>query len=243
MAVFLENTLPRWLHGNAPSLAPETDLPVPEMVRIPTSEVGRKGSRPSRNQFSVQQPSLLPGLPVPIHTLATHQDSHGHLHQPTTPRPVSKAKRSWMLFGEVCFLEECSIAGRFWGLERKTDSNTLMASSADSKNPLPTQSSPAAPPPYSSPASPTGKGLSTSQLEARPTGLSCCLRETHFLLRQATDGSVTLAQAPGDLPQKPPISLAPPSTWHLKRIGRHHPRSLEALVSRDKFYEKEKSHW
>lgn len=49
----------------------------------------------------------------------------------------SKAKRSWMLLGEVCFLEECSKAGRFWGLERKTDSNTLMASSANSKNPLP----------------------------------------------------------------------------------------------------------
>lgn len=121
---------------------------------------------------------------------------------------------------------------------REKNSNTLMASSADSKNPLPTQSSPAAPPAYCSPASPTGKGLSTSRLEARPTGLSRRLRETHFLLRQATDGSVTLAQAPGDLPQKPPISLAPPSTWHLKRIGRHHPWSLEALVSRDKFYKK-----
>lgn len=161
---------------DAPSLAPATDLPVGIPIwAFPEApaKAGRMGSRPSRAQFKVQQPSLLPGLPGPIHTLAIHQDSHGHLHQPTTPRPVSKAKRSWMLLGEVCFLEECSKAGRFWGLERKTDSNTLMASSANSKNPLP-----AMPRAYCSPANPKGKGLSSRRHETQTTGLSSRLQET-----------------------------------------------------------------
>lgn len=109
------------------------------------------------------------------------------------------------------------------------------------------QSSPATPRAYCSPANPKGKGLSSSRHETQTTGLSSRLQETHFLLRRATNGSGTLAQAPGNPPrpprQKPPISLAPPSTWHWQQTGRHHPRSLETLVSRGKFHQKEKSHW
>lgn len=59
------------------------------------------------------------GVPVPIHTPATCQKSHGHLYQPITPRPVSKANRSRMLSWKVCFPIGCSIARSLWGLERK----------------------------------------------------------------------------------------------------------------------------
>lgn len=83
-------------------------------------------------------------------------------------------------------------------------------------------------------------------MRPRPQGSAAACRR-HFLLRWATNGSGTLAQAPGNPPhpprQKPPISLAPPSTWHWQQTGRHHPRSLETLVSRGKFHQKEKSHW
>lgn len=115
-----------------------------------------EGSQPLLGRFNVQQP-------VPICTLATHQNSHGHLHHPTTSRPVPKAKRFWMLFWP--FLTGCPTARRFWGLERKTDSNTLM-SSANCKTSPCHQTSPLGYSPSCFPVCPTGKGVSTSQLEA-----------------------------------------------------------------------------
>lgn len=190
------------------------------------SYAGRGGRLPSRLSQScrqrgkegepglvsqVQGPVAFPA--VPVRTLATHQDSQGHLHQPTTPRPVSKAKRSWTLFGEVCFLEECSIAGRFWGLGRKTDSNALMSSRRDRETPPPPPgSSPAAPSAYRSLVSPRGTGLAPASL--RPTGLSSHLLETHLLLRQATKGSVTLAHA-----RPPPPDKSHQSLWHHLLLG------------------------
>lgn len=94
------------------------------LSRLPQSHHGLVANyREARGAGPCETPlvsAFLPaGVPVPIHTPATCQKSHGHLYQPITPRPVSKANRSRMLSWKVCFPIGCSIARSLWGLERK----------------------------------------------------------------------------------------------------------------------------
>lgn len=74
-----------------------------------------------------QQPTATSFPPCRVclpQSLATHQKPTQASSPANHSWPVSKAKRSCMLFWEICFLAEGSIAGRVWGLERKTDSGT-----------------------------------------------------------------------------------------------------------------------
>lgn len=82
--------------------------------------------------MSTSLPSCWVGL-SPSVSYKLIKNPHRHLRQPTSPRPISNAKWPPVLFWEV-FLES-STAGRFWGLERQTDSGTPRWLYTDSKTP------------------------------------------------------------------------------------------------------------